>query len=99
MAFEGHICCQNIHHYRVVNNGSLLFCFDFLCPVIWGIHVDNSSSAEGIYLFDVTGIFVQGHMPNNMECMYTSTCGHIVDCSEFICGIHTNVVFLYVDVH
>ena len=32
----------------------------------------------------MAGIFIQG-CANNVKCMYISTPGHIVDCSEFIC--------------
>ena len=37
-----------------------------------------------------------GAYTSNMECMYTSAYGHIVDCSEFISGIYTDIVFLNV---
>ena len=29
---------------------------------------------------------------NNVKCMYTSVPGHIVDCSESICGLYPGIV-------
>ena len=33
-----------------------------------------------------------GAYANNMKCTYTTTCGHIVDCKEFIWGIYIDTV-------
>ena len=32
---------------------------------------------------------------NNVKCIYTNVCGHIVDCSEFILGICTDIGVSY----
>ena len=41
-----------------------------------------------------TGILV-GAYTNNVKYMYISISGHIVDCSEFIQGIYTDIVAPY----
>ena len=33
---------------------------------------------------NLAGIFVPGVNASNVECMYTSACGHIVHCSGFV---------------
>ena len=45
--------------------------------------------------YTYNGIFSQGHV-SNVKCMYTSACGDIVDCTEFIWGIDTDIVVLSV---
>ena len=37
-----------------------------------------------------------GEYVNNVKCMYTSDCGHFVDCIEFIWCIYSNIVVSYV---
>ena len=36
-----------------------------------------------------------GAYVSNVKCMYTTSSGHIVDCSEYILGIYTQIVVLY----
>ena len=36
-----------------------------------------------------------GTSANNVKCMYTSAHGYTVDCSEFICGMYSDVVISY----
>ena len=37
-----------------------------------------------------------GAYANNVLCMYTSAPGHIIDCTELILGIYTDIVVSYV---
>ena len=59
MAFEGYICGWHIYSNNIVINS---YNFLLACSVIWGPYVDCSSNAGG-HVCDVTGIFVQRHMP------------------------------------
>ena len=36
-----------------------------------------------------------GLYANNMKCIHTSACGHIVDCNELIGDIYTDIVGSY----
>ena len=77
-----HICSS------IVN--IVAFCYFLLTfAVIWDLHVDYIISAVGC-IYGVTVLFVQG-LSNNVKYMYTSPCGHIVDCTDFICGKYSDI--------
>ena len=87
MDFEGHICCWHVYGYSMVNK----LWFVVVCAVMWGLHVDHIIFAVGHTCLMWQAYFL-GTYANNVEWKYTSTCGHIVDCSEFIWGIYTDIV-------
>ena len=50
---------------------------------MWGLYVDHSSYAVG-HMCNLGGHICSEAYANNVKCMFTITCGHIIDCSEFI---------------
>ena len=69
--------------------------FRLVCIVMWGLYINHSSSTEE-HMCNVTSIFVEGHMPKNVKCIYICVPGHIVECIGFIRGIYTYIVVSYV---
>ena len=69
-------------------------CFGHICAVMLGLYVDYSSSTMGHICTLWQAEFFRVYA-NNMKCMYASTCYHIVDCSELICGIYNDINVLY----
>ena len=62
-----------------------------MCAIMWSLYVDYSRSALGHNAQYVRNICSREYA-SNVKCMYTSTPGHIVHCSEFISGIYTDIV-------
>ena len=65
-----------------------------MCAGMWSLYEDYSRSAVA-HMCSVAGIFVQRHVPFNVECMDASGNGHIVHCIEFIWGRYTDIVVWY----
>ena len=93
MAFEKHICSLHISCSSMVNKcklckGSLVF---HGCAVMCGLYVDCLRIAVE-HLYAVWRHISSGAYGSSVKCMHTSACGHIIDCSEFIRGIYTDIV-------
>ena len=48
------------------------------------LYVDYSSTAVWTYMCSMVGIYIQGHMPNNVKCMYTSVSGSIIEFMRYV---------------
>ena len=57
------------------------------CAAVLGLYVEHSTHA-------LAGVFVMAYA-SNVKYMYTSISDHIVDCSEFMWGIYSDIVALY----
>ena len=64
--------------------------FWFVCAVMWGLHVDYIISAVEHTLWCGQYIYSGAHA--NDAKYIISAFGHIVDCSELIWGISTDIV-------
>ena len=57
---------------------------------MWVLHVDHIIRQWNI-LVCCNGRIYSGVYIKNVKGMYTSACGHILDCDKFICDIHTGI--------
>ena len=61
--------------------------------VMWSLYINYSSKYSGTYICNVSGILGEGHILKMWNvCMYTSACGDIVNCTELMSGIYTDIV-------
>ena len=56
---------------------------------MWSMYVEYSSSAVG-HIYAMWQAYLSGAYVSNAKCMFTSACGDIVDCTEFILGVYTD---------
>ena len=62
-----------------------------ICAVIWDLHADNTGSAL-VHMSCRRNICLGAEAyASNMKCIDTSTCTYIVDYSELIRGIYTDI--------
>ena len=98
MTFKGHICCWNIYVYNMVNEAAM--CCHVLTYMYsnMGLNVDYILVQWDIHVWCERHIY-SGAFATNVKFMYTSTCGHIVNCSELMWYIYTDLVVWYLHIN
>ena len=99
VGFEGHIWCGQIYGDSIVIKVFCVFClFWLLCAVVEGLYVDYSCGEVG-HICEMLETYCSGIYTNNVKYVYSSVLGHIIDCSEFMWFLYTDIAVSYVHIN